>query len=31
MCAIVGGNPAQVFKYRDKKHYEKLKKEEKFL
>jgi len=30
-CAIVGGNPAQVFKYRDKEHYEKLKQEEKFL
>ena len=31
ICAIVGGNPAQVFKYRDKKHYEKLKQEGKFL
>jgi acetyltransferase-like isoleucine patch superfamily enzyme len=31
MCAKVGGNPAQVFKYRDKEHYEKLKQEEKFL
>jgi chloramphenicol O-acetyltransferase type B len=27
---IAGGNPAKVFKYRDKKHYEKLKKEKKF-
>lgn len=26
-CAIVGGNPAKVFKYRDKEHYYKLKKE----
>ena len=29
-CAIVGGNPAKVFKYRDIAQYEKLKKEEKF-
>ena len=29
-CAIVGGNPAQVFKYRNIEHYEKLKAEEKF-
>jgi acetyltransferase-like isoleucine patch superfamily enzyme len=29
-CAIAGGNPAKVFKYRDRKHYEKLKKDEKF-
>ena len=28
--AIVGGNPAKVFKYRDKAHYEKLKAEGKF-
>lgn len=28
--AIAGGNPAKVFKYRDKEHYEKLKKEGKF-
>jgi acetyltransferase-like isoleucine patch superfamily enzyme len=28
--AIVGGNPAQIFKYRDIEHYEKLKKENKF-
>lgn len=28
--AIAGGHPAKVFKYRDKKHYEKLKKENKF-
>ncbi|MFC1722675.1 acyltransferase [Nanoarchaeota archaeon] len=28
--AIVGGNPAKVFKYRDKKHYKKLKKAKKF-
>lgn len=25
-CSIVGGNPAVVFKYRDKKHFNKLKK-----
>lgn len=29
-CAIVGGNPARVIKYRDIEHYEKLKKEGKF-
>ena len=29
-CAIVGGNPAKVIKYRDKDHYFKLKSEEKF-
>lgn len=29
-CAIVGGNPAKVIKYRDIEHYEKLKKEGKF-
>lgn len=28
--AIAGGHPAKVFKYRDKEHYEKLKKEGKF-
>jgi len=28
--AIVGGNPARVFKYRDIEHYERLKKEKKF-
>ncbi len=28
--AIAGGHPAQIFKYRDIEHYEKLKKEEKF-
>jgi acetyltransferase-like isoleucine patch superfamily enzyme len=28
--AIVGGNPAKIFKYRDIEHYEKLKKENKF-
>ncbi len=28
--AIVGGHPAKVFKYRDKEHYDKLKKEMKF-
>lgn len=30
-CAIVGGHPAKIFKYRDKNHYYKLKKEGKFL
>ncbi len=30
MCGIAGGNPAKVFKYRDIKHYNKLKKENKF-
>lgn len=29
-CAIAGGNPAQVFKFRNKTHYFKLKFEEKF-
>lgn len=29
-CAIVGGNPAKVIKYRDIEHFEKLKKEQKF-
>lgn len=29
-CAIVGGNPAKVIKYRDKEHYYKLKSEGKF-
>jgi len=29
-CAIAGGHPAKIFKYRDKNHYYKLKKEEKF-
>ena len=29
-CAIVGGSPAQIFKYRNIEHYEKLKKEGKF-
>ena len=28
--AIVGGNPAQLIKYRDIEHFEKLKKEGKF-
>lgn len=27
---IAGGHPAKVFNYRDKKHYEKLKREKKF-
>ena len=30
-CAIVGGNPAKVFKYRDIEHFKKLKEEKKFL
>lgn len=30
-CAIAGGHPAKVFKYRDFEHYEKLKKEGKFI
>jgi chloramphenicol O-acetyltransferase type B len=30
-CAMAGGNPAQVFKNRDKKHYERLKEEGKFM
>ncbi len=29
-CAIAGGHPAKVFKYRDIEHYEKLKREGKF-
>lgn len=29
-CAIVGGNPAKVIKYRDIEHYKKLKEEKKF-
>lgn len=29
-CAIAGGHPAKVFKYRDIEHYEKLKKEMQF-
>ena len=29
-CAIVGGNPAKVIKYRDIEHYNKLKEEKKF-
>lgn len=29
-CAIAGGNPAQVFKYRDKEHFYRLKSEGKF-
>lgn len=29
-CAIVGGNPAKIIKYRDIEHYETLLKEEKF-
>ena len=29
-CAIAGGNPAQVFKYRDTVHFDKLKKQKKF-
>lgn len=29
-CAIVGGNPAKVIKYRDMEHYELLKQERKF-
>ncbi|MFI3242531.1 MAG: hypothetical protein R3Y43_08200 [Alphaproteobacteria bacterium] len=28
--AIAGGNPAKVFKYRNKEHYDKLEKEAKF-
>ncbi|MCL2687493.1 MAG: acyltransferase [Methanobrevibacter sp.] len=28
--AIAGGHPAKIFKYRDKKHYKQLKKEQKF-
>ena len=30
-CAIAGGNPAKVFKYRDIEHYNKLKNEKKFF
>ena len=30
-CGIAGGSPAKVFKYRDIKHYEKLKSEKKFF
>lgn len=30
-CAIAGGHPAKVFKYRNKEHYYKLKSEEKFF
>lgn len=30
-CAIVGGNPAKIIKYRDIDHFEKLKKEKKFF
>lgn len=30
-CAIAGGHPAKVFKYRDKEHYEKLKAEGSFF
>jgi len=30
-CAVVGGSPAKVFKYRDIKHYEDLKKRKAFL
>lgn len=29
-CAIVGGNPAKVIKYRDKEHFDKLKKQGRF-
>ena len=29
-CAIAGGHPAKVFKYRDKEHYEQLKENKKF-
>lgn len=29
-CAIVGGNPAKIIKYRDMEHFEKLKKEGKY-
>jgi acetyltransferase-like isoleucine patch superfamily enzyme len=29
-CAIAGGHPAKVFKYRDQEHYNRLKKEKKF-
>lgn len=30
-CALAGGNPAKVFKYRDMEHYNKLKEEKMFL
>lgn len=30
-CAIVGGNPAKVFKYRDVEHFKQLKENNKFL
>lgn len=30
-CAIAGGHPAKVFKYRNKDHYYKLKREKKFF
>ena len=30
-CAIVGGHPAKVFKFRDKEHYYSLKKEKRFF
>ncbi|MBQ4057555.1 MAG: acyltransferase [Lachnospiraceae bacterium] len=30
-CAIAGGHPAKVFKYRDKEHYYKLKSEKRFF
>lgn len=30
-CAIVGGNPAQIFQMRDVEHYEQMKKEERFF
>lgn len=29
-CAIAGGNPAAVFKYRDKEHFDRLKREKRF-
>ena len=29
-CGIAGGHPAEVFKYRDKEHYFKLKEEGRF-
>jgi len=30
-CAIAGGHPAKVFKYRDVEHYEQQKREERFF
>jgi len=30
-CAVAGGSPVQVFKYRDKEHYDRLKKEKAFF